>query len=83
MYKFNLCLSSNLETKKYLDILGAENIKFIGNLKYSQSENNIKKINKKLRKFISRKKVWCASSTHPGEERICAIAHKNLLWISS
>ncbi len=76
--KFNLCLSSNLETKKYLDILGAENIKFIGNLKYSQSENNIKKINNKLRKFISRKKVWCASSTHPGEEIFCGLVHKAL-----
>ena len=76
--KFNLCLSSNLETKKYLSTLGAQNIKFIGNLKYSQSENNIKKINNKLRKFISRKKVWCASSTHPGEEIFCGLVHKSL-----
>ena len=76
--KFNLCLSSNLETKKYLRSLGSQNIKFIGNLKYSQSENNIKKINNKLRKFISRKKVWCASSTHPGEEIFCGLVHKSL-----
>ena len=76
--KFNLCLSSNLETKKYLSTLGAQNIKFIGNLKYSQSENNIKKINNKLKKFISRKKVWCASSTHPNEEVFCGLVHKSL-----
>ena len=35
--KFNLCLPSTFETKKYLNILGAKNIKLIGNLKYSQS----------------------------------------------
>ena len=76
--KFNLCLSSNLETKKYLRSLGSQNIKFIGNLKYSQSENNIKKINNKLKKFISRKKVWCASSTHHNEEIFCGLVHKSL-----
>ena len=37
--KFDLCLSSNIETKKYLKRLGAKNIKIIGNLKFSQSEN--------------------------------------------
>ena len=37
--KFNLCLSSNTETKKYLKKLGAKNIKIIGNLKFSHSEN--------------------------------------------
>ena len=76
--KFNLCLPSNFETKKYLNILGAKNIKLIGNLKYSQSENNNKKMDNGLRKFISRKKVWCASSTHPSEEIFCGLVHKSL-----
>ncbi len=76
--KFNLCLPSNFETKKYLNQLGAKKIKFIGNLKYSQSENNNQKINHVLRKFISRKKVWCASSTHPSEEIFCGLVHKSL-----
>ncbi len=76
--KFNLCLSSNCETKKYLNKLGAKNIKFIGNLKYSQSENDIKKINNELRKFVSKKKIWCASSTHSGEEIFCGLVHKSL-----
>ena len=31
---FNLCLAQNSETKKYLKILGAKNIKKIGNLKF-------------------------------------------------
>ncbi len=76
--KFNLCLPSNFETKRYLNILGAKNIKFIGNIKYSQSENSSKKIGSELRKFISKKKVWCASSTHPTEEIFCGLVHKAL-----
>ena len=31
-----------------------------------------------LKKFISKKKVWCASSTHYTEENFCAIVHKEL-----
>ena len=58
--------------------LGAQNIKFIGNLKFSQSENKIEDLNKDLKKFINSKKTWCASSTHNTEERFCAIVHKKL-----
>ena len=36
--KFDLCLSSN-KAKNFLKNLGAKNIKYIGNLKFSQSEN--------------------------------------------
>ena len=76
--KFNLCLPSTFETKKYLNLLGAKNIKLIGNLKYSQSENKSQKMNNELNKFISKKKVWCASSTHPSEEVFCGLVHKSL-----
>ena len=86
--KFNLCLSSNSETKNYLKKLGAKNIKIIGNLKFSQSENEKKNLDKNLINFISSKKTWCASSTHYNEELICGKAHirlkkkfKNLLTI--
>jgi 3-deoxy-D-manno-octulosonic-acid transferase len=71
-------LPSNFETKKYLNILGAKNIKLIGNLKYSQSENKNQKINNELSKLISKKKVWCASSTHPSEEVFCGLVHQSL-----
>ena len=76
--KFNLCLSSNMETKKYLKKLGAKNTKIIGNLKFSQSENEKKNLDKKLIDFISSKKTWCASSTHYNEELICGKAHIRL-----
>ena len=76
--KFDLCLSSNNESKKYLKILGAKNIKFVGNLKYTQSEQKIIDIKKNIKTFIKTKKVWCASSTHFNEEKLCGLVHKKL-----
>ena len=86
--KFDLCLSSNIETKKYLKKLGAKNIKIIGNLKFSQSESEKTNLNKDLLNLINSKRTWCASSTHYNEENFCGITHiklkkkfKNLLTI--
>ena len=86
--KFDLCLSSNTETKQYLKKLGAKNIKIIGNLKFSQSENEKNNLDKNLINLINSKKTWCASSTHYNEEEFCGKAHitlkkkyKNLLTI--
>lgn len=76
--KFKLCLSSSLESKKYLKKLGANNIKFIGNLKFSQSENLNSRLNKKLKKFIHSRNTWCASSTHSKEEKFCGLVHIRL-----
>ena len=86
--KFNLCLSASKESKHFLKLLGAKKVKFIGNLKFSESEKQKKLNNKKLKKFLSSKKVWCASSTHYPEEIFCSKIHielkkkyKNLLTI--
>ena len=86
--KFNLCLSSSKESKKYLKSLGATNIKLLGNIKFSQLENEKNTLTKKIKKFIKSKKTWCASSTHEPEEIFCAKVHlelkrkyKNLLTI--
>jgi 3-deoxy-D-manno-octulosonic-acid transferase len=76
--KFNLCLSSNNETKKYLKKLGANKIKYIGNLKYAQSEKKIDNIDINIKDLIKSKKVWCASSTHYNEEKFCGLVHKKL-----
>jgi 3-deoxy-D-manno-octulosonic-acid transferase len=76
--QFDLCLSSNNQTKYFLKKLGAQNIKFLGNLKYSQTEKKEASLNKKLEKFISSKETWCASSTHFNEERFCSLVHKQL-----
>ena len=73
----SLALPSNSETKNFLKKLGANKIKFIGNLKYY----GLSKINNK-KDFLKNKfksfKVWCAASTHEGEEIIISNLHKNL-----
>ncbi len=76
--KFDVCLSSNLKSQKFLKYLGAKRIKYIGNLKFTQTENNRANLNKKIMNFFSTKKIWCASSTHNKEEKICAAVHKKL-----
>jgi 3-deoxy-D-manno-octulosonic-acid transferase len=76
---FDICLSQNNETKKYLESLGAKKIKLLGNLKFSESKNDKNYVfDNKLKKIFKSKKIWCAASTHNTEEKICAIAHKKL-----
>ena len=75
---FSLCLSSSMESKKNLKFLGAQNIKYVGNLKFSQSENEKIIIKKSLKKLINTRKSWCASSTHKNEEKFCGLVHIEL-----
>lgn len=76
--KFDLCLTSSLESQKYLKNLKAPNVKYIGNLKFAQSENeNLIKL-KDLKKITKIKKIWCASSTHDNEELFFAQVHLEL-----
>ena len=76
--KFDMCLSASNQSKKYLEKLGAINVKFIGNLKFSQSESEKHMINKDIKKKLFSKKIWCASSTHNSEENFCGLVHKEL-----
>ena len=76
--KFNLCLSSSQRTENYLKKLGVKNVKFFGNLKFSQSEKEKNYIDRDLKNFIKSKKTWCASSTHETEEMISGRVHLNL-----
>ena len=73
--KFKICLSSSLESKRYLRKLGAQNIKFFGNIKFCQSESVSPTLDKNLKNFIKSKNSWCASSTHYNEEKICGQTH--------
>ena len=69
----------NDETFNYLKKLNVSKIKKIGNLKFiNNDQDNIIKLDKNLLKNFKNKKIWCASSTHPGEEIICSKAHQNL-----
>ena len=78
--KFDLCIASGTESENYLKILGAKNIKKIGNLKFSQSKLELKnKSNPRIKKFLINKKImFSAISTHAGEELLCGKVHSNL-----
>ena len=76
--KFDLCMPSSKESHMYLKSLGVKKIKYVGNLKFSQSEQTMKTLKKDLKIFFKSKKLWCAASTHKSEEKICAIVHKKL-----
>ena len=71
---FDLCIASSKDSKKNLLNLKAKNVKFIGNLKFT---NEIKKLNlDKNNKFgLNKKKIWCAASTHSGEDSIIIKTH--------
>ena len=78
----------NLDTKLYLKKLGVRNIVELGNLKFSEYQEDFDRKNKKLNSFLKNKNFWVASSTHDNEEIFCAKAHiilknkfKNLITI--
>ena len=75
---FDSCLASSKESNNYLKKLGAKKTKYVGNLKFTQSENEKITIDKKLKKIIISRKTWCASSTHNSEEIFCAKIHIQL-----
>jgi 3-deoxy-D-manno-octulosonic-acid transferase len=74
---FNLCLTSNLETKNYLLKFNKENIYFNGNIKLINKidAGGIKDLNEK---FLLKNRFWLAASTHKGEEVFCFQTHIKL-----
>ncbi len=75
--KINIACPQNMETKKYLKLLGAKKIKIVGNLKFygtDQSNSN----NSGLKKKFLKKTIWCAASTHKNEELFIGKVHKEL-----
>jgi 3-deoxy-D-manno-octulosonic-acid transferase len=79
----------NNETFNYLKKLNISKIKTIGNLKFvNNDQDELIKLDEDLLKNLRNRKIWCASSTHSGEEIICSKVHlylkkkyKNLLTI--
>jgi 3-deoxy-D-manno-octulosonic-acid transferase len=69
----------NNETFNYLKKLNISAIKIMGNLKFvNNNQNKLIKLDKSLLKNLKYRKIWCASSTHMGEEIICSKVHLNL-----
>jgi 3-deoxy-D-manno-octulosonic-acid transferase len=67
---------SNSETYTYLKKLNIKKIKSIGNLKFTETVKQ-KSINfqSSFLLSINKRLIWCASSTHPSEEKIIAKTH--------
>ncbi len=76
--KISLALPQNLETLKYLKLLKVKNIKSAGNLKYYDQKYNLSHEIKSLKNKFRNFKVWCAASTHNGEEILIGKLHKKL-----
>ena len=77
--KISIAYPQNLETKFFLEKLKTNKIKSIGNLKFSEvNDDKTNNINKKLKLQLNKKKTWVASSTHLNEEIFCAKAHLDL-----
>jgi 3-deoxy-D-manno-octulosonic-acid transferase len=75
----SIAYPQNEETFYYLKRLNVSKIKKIGDLKFfNNQQSKYTKLDKIFLKNIHLKKIWCASSTHPGEEIICAKVHANL-----
>ena len=74
---FNLCLTSNEETKNYLKKLNAKNIYFNGNIKLINKVDKIDIINLN-EKILLNNRFWFAASTHKEEDLFCLKTHLRL-----
>ena len=74
---FKFCLTSNLETKKFLSKFNIKSVFFNGNIKLINmiDLNYIKGRNDN---FLIKKRFWVAASTHSGEEIFCLKTHSLL-----
>ena len=71
---FDLSLASSRESRNNLRQLEVKNVKYIGNLKFTV-KNKVNKLNKVNTKILNESKVWCAASTHEGEELFILKTH--------
>ena len=70
---------SNTETHDYLKKLNVKKIKKIGNLKFAKiKKQKSKKFSPSFLSSINKRLIFCASSTHPTEEKIIATTHLSL-----
>tara|TARA_S200000501_G_scaffold375700_1_gene428397 strand:- start:797 stop:2065 length:1269 start_codon:yes stop_codon:yes gene_type:complete len=74
--KLSIC--SNKETLNYLNHFNGKNIKYFGNIKYCSTLQNIYSGNNIKNDLDKNTKIWCAISTHPGEEIFCGEVHQIL-----
>jgi 3-deoxy-D-manno-octulosonic-acid transferase len=74
---FALCLGQDEAQADRLAALGAPRTRMVGNLKYAAAPLPVDEAElQRMRQAVSGRPVWLAASTHPGEERLIAEAHR-------
>ena len=72
-----IAFPQNNETYNFLKKINITRVNLIGNLKFSES-NEDSEIKNNLKSIFKNRKVWVASSTHKNEEIFCARSHLEL-----
>ena len=76
---FNLILAANEETANGLTWLLGQEVESVGNLKDAAPKLPVNAGElEKLKTQIGKRPVWCAASTHKGEEPLILAAHKDI-----
>ncbi len=76
---FDLCLAQDEEQAERLRLLGAPEVRSVGNLKYAAEPLPCDQGQlAALWETVGRRPLWLAASTHPGEEEMIAEAHQAL-----
>jgi len=73
----SLSIASNKETVKNLNYFDVKNVKFFGNIKFCSPLDSDKNPYQDTPLNVDvKKKIWCAISTHEGEEIFCGKVHQ-------
>ena len=75
---FDICLACSKESFNNLKQLKANNIKYFGNLKYFSNEKKEIILSNSIIQDLDKRSVWCAVSTHPGEEQFLIGVHNEI-----
>ena len=75
--KFNLCLCSNKETKKFLETLNVKNLRYIGNIKFIKRSEDFE-FDEKNSETLKNLRFWVAASIHKEEDIFCLKTHLEL-----
>jgi 3-deoxy-D-manno-octulosonic-acid transferase len=79
LHEVELCLAQSEADAERLAGLGAGKVEVVGNLKYDAAPPPAdQKELAELAGRVSGRQIWVAASTHPGEERIAAEAHRRV-----
>ncbi len=77
---FNLILAANKDTAKGLSGIVGRKVDMAGNLKDAASPLPVKAtVLENISNQVAGRKVWCAASTHPGEDELMIAAHQTIL----